>query len=188
MFIGEYEEPKRFIRALIGSSQARKTDLENSQTTEIKNRINKGALPIIYFYRNRGVRPLDPSIDVNYKNSFEDGATKYDTFNVEVDYTLFILSFDAPTLDWLTNALASTIWMDKVSFETHSELLQQSMVLESRIANPKQVEFIDASESSQERRLLVHRATITVHSEQLRARTHDSQDVTYFAEQIKVVK
>lgn len=188
LFIGEYEEPRRFLRALIGSSQARLSERSKKQVESIKERINKRALPIVYFYRNRGVRPLDSSIDINLKGAISNELGIADIFNVEVDYTVMILAFDTATLDRLTNAFLSTFQMDDVNFQTHTILDGHKAFLDSRIADPRLIEFTDASESSAESRLLAHRATITVRSEMMRLNLVKRSEVTYRAQELKVLR
>ena len=188
LFIGEYEEPRRFMRALVGSGQARKSAIEGSMTEMLKNRVNKGALPIVYFYRNRGIRPVDPSLDNNVAGAITNDKGEYDVFKVEVDYTLFVLSFDTPTLDRISNAFLSSFWFDSPSFTTRSIIDDDAMTMDSKLYNPKQIEFIDVSESSSESRLLAHQATITVQSEQIRMRQNTTKEVNYFVEQLQVIR
>jgi len=188
IFIGEYDEPKRFLRALVGSSQSRLSDITKQNVDSIKERINKRALPIVYFYRNRGVRPLDSSIDTNIKAAMNNELGVTDIFNVEVDYTLMVLAFDTATLDRLTNAFMATFLMDDVNFKTYTTLGGAKAYLDSKIADPKIIEFADASQSSTESRLLAHTATITVRSEMMRLNLVERSEVTYRAQELKVLR
>lgn len=188
LFIGEYDDPKRFLRALVGSSQARLSDINQQNVESIKERINKRALPIVYFYRNRGVRPLDSAIDISQKAAINHDLGVIDVFNVEVDYTVMVLAFDTPTLDRLTNAFLATFAMDNVSFTTNTALNGEKAYLDSNIADAKMIEFADASQSSAESRLLAHTATITVRSEMMRLNLVDRSEVTYRAQELKAIK
>lgn len=188
LFIGEYDDPKRFLRALVGSSQSRFSDVSKNNIESIKSRINKRALPIVYFYRNRGVRPLDSSVDINLKGAMNNELGVVDVFNVEVDYTVMILAFDTATLDRLTNALMSSFLMDDATFKTHTSLGGAKAHLMSKLADPKTIEFADASQSSAESRLLAHTATITVRSEMMRLNLVNRTEVEYRMQELEVLR
>lgn len=188
LFIGEYDDPKRFLRALVGSSQSRLSDINKNNVDSIKARINKRALPIVYFYRNRGVRPLDTSVDTSIKAAMNNDLGITDVFNIEVDYTVLILAFDTPTLDRLTNAFLSSFMMDSTSFKTHTTLAGVKAHLDSYLATPSLIEFVDASQSSSDSRLLAHTATITVRSEMMRLNLVNRSEVTYRMQELKVLK
>lgn len=188
VFVGEYEDPKRFLRALVGSNQSRLSDISKQSVDKIKSRINKRALPIVYFYRNRGVRPLDSSLDVNLKGAMNNELGVTDVFNIEVDYTLMILAHDTATLDRLSNAILATLIMDDVTFKTSTTLGGAKAHLDSKIADSKLIEFTDASQSSAESRLLAHTATITVRSEMMRLNLVERDEVQYRMQELRVLK
>lgn len=188
LFIGEYEEPKRFLRALMGSSNSRLSDPSKGAVNAIKERINKRTLPVVYFYRNRGLRPLDRSIDINQKSAFQNDAVDVDVFNIEVDYTLFILAFDAPTLDRISNALMSTFGLDDVTFQSKTVVANESFMLDAKIADAGLISFDDASMSSAESRLLAHTATLTIRTEMVRVHHVARKEVTYRMQELQVMR
>lgn len=188
IFIGEYEDPKLFLRALVGSSKARLSETTSNNVEAIKARINKRALPIVYFFRNRGVRPLDSSVDLNVKEAMSNELGITDIFNVEVDYTVMVLAFDTATLDRLTNAIIASLQMDSSSFTTNTTLGGAKAHLTSKVADPKLVEFTDASQSSTESRLLAHTGLFTVRSEMMRLNLVNRSEVAYRMQELKVLR
>ena len=188
LFIGEYDDPKRFLRALMGSSQARLSEISKESVNAIKERINKRALPVVYFFRNRGQRPLDRAIDINTKSAFGSDEIDVDVFNVEVDYTLFVLAFDSPTLDRISNALLATFGLDDVTFNPKTVVANAAFDIEAKIANAGLIEFTDASLSSAESRLLAHSASLTVRTEMLRVKNMERKEVTYQMQELQVVR
>lgn len=67
----------------------------------------------------------------------ENGFIKYDIFNVEVDYMVFILFFDIFVFDWLINVLLLMFWMDSVSFEIYLKFGENLMYFNLVIVNLK---------------------------------------------------
>ncbi|MCG7550956.1 hypothetical protein [Pseudoalteromonas sp. Of7M-16] len=169
LFLGEYDDPKLFLRKLMSNKSAREADTNNA-LKETREKINKRALPVLYFYREPTINPSDA---VKFKNRFDVANFEHlsiDDYSVELTYHLFILSFENFSLSRLSNAFMAHFQLGQCAFQAKSKISDLSATFEVIVNDPKLISFASASIPRDAGKLHAAHAMFTVTAEQSRGR------------------
>jgi hypothetical protein len=180
LYHGHYDTPKRFIRALSRTAKARQSVVD-AHTESLKARVNAKALPVVYFYRAPGVQFADAVKYPIQKAAMTDAQGIYDVTPVELQYHVFVLGHDLPTLDRIANGLLLYWGLDTALFSAQTTLAGTAITLDAAVDDPRIIRFEDVSLPTDEARLFAYQADITVIGDvvRYRATTVTQQTLTF---------
>ncbi len=96
VYRSDKDSPQEFFRALLASRKAEKT---TAVTGELKN---SPELPVVYYFRKPGMTNSDNNKPIKAGVFWNEGLTKaFDLISmpISLDYQVFLLAWDKPTLD-----------------------------------------------------------------------------------------
>ncbi len=178
------EGPQEFIHALMA---ARKAEVSVPITGE---RVNAAELPVVYYFRKPGLTNSDETKPNRGRYSWNDLKTKalnLMMMPLSLDYQLYLLAWDKPTLDKMQ--LAFYAWAtlhDK--FVCKYRIAGEILDVKAFVQDHRTVTFTDASQAQDGNRLYAVTMPITINTQVLAGaealppaamRVNTSQGVTY---------
>ena len=157
------EGPQEFIHALMS---ARKAEKSVPTTGE---RVNAAELPVVYYFRKPGMTNSDNTKPNRGRYSWNDDQTKaleFMAMPLYLDYQLYLLAWDKPTLDKMQLAFYAWATLHD-TFVCQYRIAGEVLDVKAYVQDHRTITFTDASQAQDGNRLYAVTMPISIYTQVL---------------------
>jgi hypothetical protein len=168
LYVATETDPKRFVR-IVRNRFFHKTDSKQIQS-------DRSTLPLVYFHRVLGFDQSVTGEEIIEKDVgaiyAEDGtkAAIVDSLPATLNYMVYVLAWDMPTLDKLVAGLTSSLVTSSREFHYPTDVMGHSDDVQAAITPANSLSWTDLSPANTEDRLLVYQGMVEVKARYFQAR------------------